>query len=379
MADLGHIAVYLPSLRGGGAERVMVELSNEFAARGHRVDLVLVKAEGRYLSEISPRVNVVDLNCRRVIISIWPLVRYLRAARPQAMLSALTHANLVALLCRRLANVRMRVVVSERNSLARLKGRSGRLFRLLIRSFYPLSDKVIAVSQGIARELEEQTSLLPQQVTTIPNPVNLERIGVLASEPIPHPWLVDRGTPTILAAGRLEPQKDYATLLSAFERVHERQDARLIILGEGSLRGELERRISASGLGDRVRLVGFDPNPFPWMAASQVYVLSSRHEGFPNSLVQAMACGSRVVSTDCPTGPDEILEGGKWGALAPVGRDDLLAELILQALNEQSWPDPRPRVDAFSIDHVVSCYLHELLPLAMPNTKSSAEFLEHVV
>lgn len=340
----------------------MVALANGFADRGHRVDLVLVEAKGRYLPEVSHRVNIVDLRQRRVLASVGPLSRYLRRERPDAMLSALTHANFVAIISRTLARVGTRLVVSERNSLVPLQGLSGALLRFLIRVLYPRADSIIAVSRGIARELEDEIGRLSQRICSIPNPVEVDRIASLASEPAPHPWLVEGEPPTILAVGRLEPQKDYPTLLAAFARVRAQRDVRLIILGEGSLKEELEQLIIDENLTENVFLAGFHSNPFVWMAASQVYVLCSRHEGFPNSLVQAMACNTRVVSTACPTGPDEILEDGKWGILVPVARDDLLGDGILAALDSPDWPETDKRIAAYSSEVIVPLYLDQLMP-----------------
>lgn len=357
MARARHIAIYLPSLHGGGAERVMLTLANGFAARGHRVDLLLAKAEGPYLSEVSDRVNLIDFDRNRVLTSFWPLVSYLRRERPEAMLSALGHANLIAIAARALARVRTRLVISERNSLAHLDGTPWmRLFRQLMRWLYPRADRIVAVSRGIARELVEELGVSSQRINAIPNPVDVDRIAALAARRPEHLWLQPNSVPVILAVGRLEYQKDYPTLLAAFAQLRAQRDVRLIILGEGSLRPELERRIAEAGLSECVMLAGFHQNPFAWMAASSLYVLSSQFEGFPNSLVQAMACGTRIVSTNCPTGPGEILEDGEWGKLVPVGNVDALAEAMAEALDDPSPPDARVRLQEYHPDIVITKY-----------------------
>lgn len=360
---MSHIAIYLPSLRGGGAERVMVMLANGFAVRGHRVDLVLARAEGPYLSEVAPNVRIVDLDKGRVLASLLPLARYLRRERPDAMLSALNHANIIAILARKLARSKARLVVSERNSLTGLgSGRKGRVFRGLMRRFYPWADGVVAVAQAGVQELVSEIGLDPARVISIPNPVDAGHYRQLAAERPDHPWLMPGQPPVILAVGRLEPQKDYPVLLSAFSRLHGRHAVRLVILGEGSQRAAIEQQTAAAGLEDSVLLAGFQGNPFGWMAACAVYVMSSRHEGFPNSLVQAMACGARVVSTDCPTGPAEILEHGKWGRLVPVGDAEALAQALEAALNDPAPPDAQSRLTDFHPDRVVSTYERVLLP-----------------
>ncbi len=356
-----HIAIFLPSLRGGGAERVMVTLANGLAARGHRVDLVLTKAEGPYLAEVADRVRVVDLGRSRVLASLLPLVRYLRDEQPHAMLSALNHANIVAILARGVARANTRLVVSERNSLSGLrKHKGGVFFLLLIRFFYPRADGIVTVSQGIASELIEQLLVPEKLVKAIPNPVDLDMICVKAEERPDHPWLTPGEPPVILAVGRLSPQKDYPTLIEAFAKLRGKREVRLIILGDGDLRVELEQRIAALEIADCVQLPGFQTNPFGWMAACQVYVMSSQHEGFPNSLVQAMACGARIVSTDCPTGPDEILEGGKWGRLVPVGDTAALAEAMAKALDDPHSPDVCARAESFRSDPIIAEYAQML-------------------
>jgi len=355
---MSHIAIFLPSLRGGGAERVMVTLANGFAARGHRVDLVLTRAEGPYLPEVAKEVRIVDLDKGRVLASLLPLASYLRRERPHAMLSVLNHANIIAILARKLARVRTRLVVSERNSLAGLPlGLAGWIICGLMRLLYSAADGVVAVSQAMAEELVTKIGLSPTQVAAIPNPVDVASLAVLAQARPDHPWLAPGQPPVMLAVGRLEKQKDYPTLLEAFARLRSQREARLVILGEGSQRAVLDQRIARLGLAGLVELAGFKSNPFAWMAACDLFVLSSRYEGFPNVLVQAMACGTTVVSTDCPTGPDEILEGGRWGRLVPVGDAEALAQAMADALDDTSPPDVRKRADAFRSEAATEKYL----------------------
>lgn len=357
-----YIAIYLPSLCGGGAERVMVTLANGFVARGHRVDLVLARAEGPYLAEVDPAVRVVDLGVHRVAASLLPLVRYLRQNRPEAMLAALNHANIVAILARALSRVRLRLVVSERNSLTGIgRGVRARMFIRLMRWFYPMADAVVSVSDAMARELKDRLALPAEKVTSIGNPMDIDAIRSLAQQRPVHPWLAPGGPPVVLAAGRLEPQKDFALLIDAFARLRVQREARLVILGEGSCRGALEMQAARLGLTSDIAMPGFESNPFGWMHACKLFVLSSRFEGFPNVLAQAMACGARVVSTDCPTGPGEILEGGKWGQLVPVGDSSALAEAMREALDCVNSPDVSLRVTDFSLERILDKYGEKLL------------------
>lgn len=357
-----HIAIYLPSLRGGGAERVMVTLANGFAARGHRVDLVLAMAEGPYLSEVDARVRLIDLDRRRVLSSLLPLVRYMRRERPDAMLSAMKHANIIAILARKLARVKMRLVVSERSAPSGNLSGGGMapVLRLLMRQLYPRADAVVCVSRGVENELKQMFGLPAEKLRTIYNPLDIDRINQLKTAPVDHPWLAPDQPPVILSVGRLVEAKDYPNLLKAFARLRQHRLCRLIILGEGSERDKLRELAVSLGIAEDVDFPGFQDNPFAWMAACDLYVMSSAWEGLPGTLQQAMACGAKVVSTDCRTGPAEILENGKWGRLVPVGDAEALAEAMAAALDEVAPPNTCERARDFRQERSISAYLNIL-------------------
>lgn len=366
MSSLGNkIALFLPSLRGGGAERVMVNLARGFSEKGLEVDLVLAKAEGPYLSEVPAGVRVIDLHSSRVLASLPHLVRYLRRERPQAILSAMDHANIVAIWARKLARVQSRVVVTVHNTLSRATTNSdnfrGRLMPCLIRMFYPWADAVVAVSGGVAEDLAKATGLPQEQIRVIYNPVVTPEILEKAEEPLNHTWFAPGEPPVILSAGRLTKQKDYPTLIRAFAMVRRERPARLMILGEGEERPKLEALIQELGLDEDVSLPGFVDNPYAYMARSAVFVLSSAWEGFGNVLVEAMAVGTPVVATDCPSGPAEILEGGKWGKLVPVGDIEALAEAIMATLtNRIDSTSIADRAQIFGLDNIIRDYVEML-------------------
>lgn len=360
MSRAQHLAIYLPSLHGGGAERVMVGLANALATNGHRVDLVLARAEGAYLREVAADVRIVDLDRPRVLASLPALITYLRHERPDGMLSALAHANLIAIVARAASGAPCRLVVSERNSLTGLVGTSGFAMRLLMRWLYPCADVVVAVSEGIAAQLVAGLNLYADRVVAIPNPVDVDKILRLAEQAPGHPWILPGQPPVFLAVGRLTEQKDYPTLLAAFALVRARRAARLVILGEGELREDIQGRIEALGLSNDVALLGFQANPYGWMKACAAYVLSSRWEGFPNTLVQAMACGASVVSTDCPTGPSEILAGGTWGRLVPPGDAGALAGAMTAAIDDRTPADVPRRLEAYQVHDIVARYEAQL-------------------
>lgn len=345
----------------------MATLANAIAARGFAVDLVLATAEGPYLSDISSTVRVVDLEAGRLIKSLLPLVRYLRHERPVAMLSAMGHANVVALLAREAARVPTRVVVSERGLIsgerALARGWAAHLNYWLIPQLYPRADGICAVSQAASADLAAFAGLPHRSVQTIYNPFDLPRIAQLAVEPLNHPWFTPGQPPVVLAIGRLNEAKDFPVLIRAFAQLRQQRLARLMILGEGELRGELEALLSDLSLGaDAVQLPGFVTNPFAWLARCSVFVLSSRREGLPGALIEAMACGTPVVSTNCVSGPEEILQGGRWGRLVPVGNVEAMAQAIAATLDTPpaERPDVRHRAADFEQERAVDAYLHLL-------------------
>lgn len=366
VAEHGRLCLFLPSLLGGGAERVMVNLANGFVKQGLAVDLLLAKAEGPYQEQVLPEVRLVDLGASRVIACLPQLVRYLRQERPSVLLSALDHANVLALWARRLACVDAKIVVSVHSttSLSKKYARNVRE-RLLLNSLrwsYPLADGIIVVSQGAARDLAEAAGLPTSRMQVIHNPVVTDDIARLAAGPLHHPWFGPETPPVILAAGRLTAAKDFGTLVKAFARVRSRQPARLLILGEGEERPALEALIAQLGLGQEVAMPGFVANPYAYMARASVFVLSSRWEGFGNVLVEAMYCGCPVVSTDCPNGPREILDNGKYGLLVPPEDEDALVNAMIQALNHPIRSEAlKTRAEDFTVDAICDQYLRFLV------------------
>ena len=358
------VAIYLPSLRGGGAERVMVGLANGIAARGYEVDIVLARAEGPYLADVSRHVRLVDLGATRVIASLPGLVRYLRRERPEAMLSALNYANVVAIIARGLAQVSTRLVVSEHSNISLSKQFSrGLIPRLVFRLMawvYPYADGIVAVSSGVADDLAQVIGMARDRIKVVYNPIYTPAVESLSKVPIPHPWLGADLLPVVIGMGRLTLQKDFRSMIHAFDKVRKQHPCRLMILGEGDLRGELEVLVKALNLDEEVIFPGFVKNPYAYMSRAALFVLSSGWEGFGNVLAEAMACGCPVVSTDCPSGPAEILEDGKRGRLVPVGDVDALAAAILATLKEDDHPDVVSRARDFGVEQAVVGYLDVL-------------------
>jgi glycosyltransferase involved in cell wall biosynthesis len=369
----------------------MVNLACSLVERGHRVDLVLGVREGAFFNEIHPDVKLVILGRRSAYAALPLLLRrpasawrmfpalmppnphwvlgcipalrdYLKRERPDALLSALNYSNLAAIWAHRLAGVDTRLVVSERNTLSRRAGVGRRNRRLpgLISHYYPWADGIAAVSDGVAEDLAATTGLPRERITTTYNPVVTPGLAERAAQAVDHRWFGQDSAPVILAAGKLREQKGFDTLISAFAMLRKQRDARLLILGSGELQAVLEEQARAAGIDRDVEFCGFVENPFCYMAAASVFVLSSRWEGLPGVLIQAMACGCPVVSTDCQSGPREILDEDV-GRLIPVDDPSAMADAMAHALDAPRNSERLvERAQDFSVERSTALYLDVL-------------------
>jgi len=353
----GPIAFFLPSLVGGGAERVIVNLVQGIVQRGEPVDLALAVAQGVFLDQLPGKARVVDLRAGRVIASLVPLVRYLRRERPRVLISAMSHANVVALWAAKLAGGATPVMVTVHNTMSESTGSRGGLERHLLRTFYPWATWIVAVSRGAADDLARTTGVPRSRVEVVYNPVITPAILASARLAPDHPWYAPGDPPVILGVGRLTRQKDFFTLVRGFAELRRRRCARLVILGEGEDRPALEGLVAELGLHDEVSLPGFRDNAPAYMARSALFVLSSAWEGLPTVLIEALAVGTPVVSTDCPSGPREILQEGRLGELVPIGDVPALASAMERALDHRDQPLPPEALTAFTLDAAVDHYL----------------------
>ena len=355
-----HVAFYLRMLSGGGAERVIVNLAQGFVQKGVKVDLVLNIVKGPYLEQLSSEVRIIDLKTPRLLKGLPRLARYLKKERPQALFSALHYNNEIAILAKYLARVSTRVVVSERNTLSvRAKNITGseRWSPLFARLSYSWADGIVAVSQGVAQDLANLTGIPQSQIQVIYNPVKTLEVQNKAKEPLEHAWFANGEPPVILGVGRLHKQKDFPTLIQAFKQVREVQTCRLIILGVGPEKQKLITLVEELGLKNDVAILGFAKNPYAYMAQSTVFVLSSAWEGFSNVILEAMAVGTPVISTNCQSGSAEALDNGKYGLLVSVGDSQAMAEAILQVLSGQTKSVDLAWLDQFSLENITQQYL----------------------
>jgi glycosyltransferase involved in cell wall biosynthesis len=363
-ASKERLAIFLPGLYDGGAERTLLNLAEGIALKGFPVDLVLARAEGPYMAEIPDSLRVIDLKVPRVMMCLPALVRYLRKERPTALLSTL-YANIIAVWARWIAGTPQRVVLNEQNTLSSVSNGENdlrwKLYPMLAKWFYPWADSVTAVSKGVADDLIQAAKLSKNQVQVIFNPIVTPQMRQKSKANLEHPWFRPGEPPVILGVGRLTGQKAFNVLIEAFARVRKFQQARLLILGEGEERPILEAQVRDLGLEHDVELPGFISNPYPYMAHAALFVLSSRWEGLPTVLVEAMSLGTPVISTDCPSGPREILRNGQYGQLVPVDDPNALVLAIQNFLTNETSSPCEESWKPFELDFVTDQYLDLLL------------------
>ncbi|MBM4428677.1 MAG: glycosyltransferase [Chloroflexi bacterium] len=361
-----HIGLYFSNFSGGGIQRVMLSLSEGFLRLGWQVDLILVQADGPLRAEIPQGARLIDLKAGKSTRSILKLAAYLASESPAVVLSSQTHLNVSAIIARFLSGWKGRLLVSEHIALdfsaQNPNSWKDRLHPLLASLFYHWADQIILVSFEAARRFMKITHLPANKIKVIYNPIVSQKLLEQSTIQPDHPWFKSPGLKVILAAGRLVKQKDFKTLLKSFSLLKTKLPmARLMILGDGKEHPQLMRLAKNLGLEDAVHFPGFVVNPFAYMAHSSVFVLSSQWEGFANVLVESMACGTPVISTNCPSGPSEILEDGKYGILTPVGDANALAEAILDTLAHPIPPEIlRQRAMSFSVDNILNQYISDI-------------------
>jgi glycosyltransferase involved in cell wall biosynthesis len=360
----------MPDLRGGGAERVAVNLANSFALREYRVDMVLLSSTGEFQIDLHPDIRIVDLQIKRLRWALPALVRYLRQARPAVMLACIWPLTVAALWARTLARVPMRVVVAEHTTWSRSelldRWSVGWQVRSSMHLFFPKSDGIVAVSKGAADDLATFAKLDRSLITVIYNPVVGDEKPRICNVPLaPANWWCGSHK-RVLAVGTLKAIKDYATLLAAFSQLRQKVDARLLILGEGECRNALEALTRQLGIEASVFMPGFTQDPSPYYQHADLHVLSSTGEGLPTVIIEALATGTPVVSTDCPSGPREILCDGQFGRLVPVGDAFALAVAMAKSLTAtHDHAALKARGQDFSIEKAVDQYLELLFPDAL--------------
>lgn len=352
-----RITFFIPSLAGGGAERMVLNLIRGLLDYPVQIDLVVATAYGELNNQIPQGINFVNLHQNRVSSALFPLVRFLRKNRPDILFSAVDNANLIAILANLLNRTKTKCVVSVHQMGSKFReihyGFRERILRKGIWLLFRFAHKIVAVSSGVAEDLICELKINPSCITMIGNPIlSNQKFEQLQNSP-------KKGQSDVLvvSAGRLVKEKDFQTLLSAFALVHKQLSCHLIIYGEGPERERLENQRDALGLSRDIDFPGFTEDIFQALTSADLCVVSSLTEGFGNVIVESLACGVPVVSTDCPSGPREILQDGKFGRLVDIEQPELLAEAILSSLSQKmdrSFLQDRAR--DFTIEKISSIY-----------------------
>ena len=359
------VAVMLGSFFGRGVCRVRLNLCAGLVARNYRVDLLVINGKGEMRNGVPEGVRVIDLRSSRALAAIPSIRRYINNNDPQAIISAEDHLNVATLIARQLSRRRPPISVSthvlHNHDASKPIWTKRYWMRFPVRWLYPLATSRIAVSTGMADVMAEVTGLRRDSIDTVFNAIVTPDVAIKAAADVPHPWLEDPNVPVVLGVGRLTDVKDFPTLIRAIARLRQIRPVRLMLLGDGHRKPELNALVRNLKIEDAVFFTGFVDNPYAYLGRAKLFVLSSLREGLPGVLIQAMACGCPVVSTDCPHGPREILDGSRFGPLVPVGDVEALSramgEVLDHPLNPQILKD---RAALFEVNHIIDEYRRRL-------------------
>lgn len=340
--DKKVVAFFLPSMEPGGTERNVVNIVNNIDREKYALSLVLGKASGDFIKQINKDVSIINSNRSSSLGLFLKLVDYFKTERPDIFVSSFTRINIICIVAKIFARVNTKIIATEHAVFSFLqiiaKTPWRRFFAKIFlpgisKLVYPLADSIICVSRGIADDLIKIVNC-KNKIKVINNPIINKEIYELLKEPIYEKDFLDANKPIILAVGRLVKCKDYPTLFKAFRLVLKNFPAKLVILGKGPEEKYLINLVDKLGLAENIFFAGFKKNPYKYMNKASVFVLSSMQEGFGNVIVEAMACGTPVVSTDCPVGPGEIIQDKINGLLVPPQDEKALADAILIILND---------------------------------------------
>lgn len=353
------IALFSGGFLGGGAEASTISLANEFAQRGHCVSLIIKMNEGPLAALISEKVEVIDLDAASHKVAIYRMARVIKSRKFDFLMSGTPNMNITASLAKAFSwNKGTKLILVERMNFREFRKVQPSMWsEILLPILYPKADKVVVLSSGLREIVIQDLKCKPEDVVVIPNGFPLSQIRLASRDGVRHAWLDDQSVPVIVSAGRLRVIKDYGTLLEAFALVRLNRPCRLILIGEGPELENLRALSRRLGIEADVCFAGFQMNPFSFFARADLFVVSSKSEAFSRVLVEAMACGVPVVSTDCG-GPREILENGRFGRLVPVGDVSALADAMEATLTQGADRSELVcRAQDFSIEKVADAYL----------------------
>jgi glycosyltransferase involved in cell wall biosynthesis len=372
------VALLMRWMNIGGAERVTANVATGLSQAGLNVDLVLVNAQGPYLADLPASIEIIDLAViaynaigkfqlpmgLQAVRSLLKLVAYLKAHKPKVLLSATHYLNEIAIIAKYLAGVSTRVMVAEHTTLSieanHAEPRSAKFIPLTSRILYPFADSIIAVSQGVAQDLSIATGLALNSIEVLYNPVISALLYQQAEVAVEHHWFNDPSIPVLVGIGRLVRQKDFSTLLKAFAQARQHQLLRLVLLGDGPDRHALEVLADTLGVASDVWFAGNVANPYAYLSKASLFVSSSAWEGLPTVLIEAMALKCPIVATDCPSGPAEILNQGKYGELVSIGNVTAMAAAIRRTLQNPPKLIPANHIEQFTREAAIARYLQVL-------------------
>lgn len=356
---MSRLAVFFhPRFSDGGVERTNIYLARGLIEMGYAVTFLTTSATPHFRSEVDlAAIKMEELGSGSTLGSLGKVIRFLRRESANnervIFISCQYYVNVVSMLAAvmlRWSKRNIRFINSERNHFDEFAvngGLKNRIVRFLVPRLYRFADLVIANSKETAEDLGK---LIGRKVYAVYNPTINPRIRALSREAVEESWFTDDTRPCVLAVGRFSRQKDFSTLLQAFHRVRESSEAKLVILGEGELLEQLRRQVGELGLEADVYLPGFVVNPYKFMVAADLFVLSSRYEGLPNALIEAVFLGIPCVSTSCKSGPREVLLDGEGGYLVPVGDSAAMAQSILRVLQNPAEAAARAEVALAAVD-----------------------------
>lgn len=353
-----NLTFVIETLGGGGAERVMLNLMNYLAEQGYTIDLVLVRQVGVFLDELSPEIQIHDMGCKNVYLSLFPLIRFFRQHKPSIIISSLNVMNAVTLLARHFSGINAKTIIRVDNFVSKEEGHILKqlLHPVIFRRILPLADEIVIVSKAAAADLSHYSGIPQERITTIYNPVLTDEISQKMEEKPNHPWLLQKDIPVLVAIGRLTNVKNFTWLIETFHALLKYVEARLLIFGQGEDQEKLERLIRKYRLIDKVQMPGFVQNPYAVLKNASIFVLTSKHEGLPTVMIEALACNCPVVSIDCQSGPAEILNYGGFGWLVDEGNKEGFILAIRKVLGGDTKPIPGKWLEQFSLDYAAERY-----------------------
>ena len=357
------LAIFISSFRGGGAEKVAVNLANEFVKCGKSVEIITISNDGPLKVNVSKKVKIISFNKSRAIYALPNLITYLRSEKPSAILTVMDHINIIGILGNLLSQSNTKICISIHTNLHYefIKNSSAKKKAMLffIKSLYQKAHKIISVSKSGAKDISMIANIPIDKIDVIYNPILSDDFFKISNKKVEDKWINTVKLPLVISAGRLSEEKDFITLIRAFKLVLNEIDCRLMIFGEGDQKSKLECEIKKLGLCSKIKLKGFVDNLPAYINHSDLFVMTSKVEGFGNVLVEAMALNVPIVSTDCPTGPREILENSD--CLASVGDVEGVAKKMLDSLKGGKALNYSPdRVNDFNINSIVNSYLNLL-------------------